>query len=901
MTIEQPIWLILIPFLVLLGWRVPALKLWRPLRVLVCLTMVALLLEPRWQGRGEGLDLWVLVDRSDSVSQAMEARLPEWLQILKDNRKDAEDRLQVVDFAAEVAVASQGGSEHRLYTGGGQLTRTRLALENVLARVDEQRSSKVLVLSDGYSTESLGDVSNRLVQSGIPVDYRLLSTPRIGDIQISALDVPEQVQVNEPFLLSVQVQGEAVESATVPLQLYQNGQLMKRTEVTLVKGQGKAQFSVRLPRTGSHQFSAKLLLPNDANEGNNYAEQWVQVQGGPRVLLVTAYENDPLAQVLAQQAYDVEVVQATEAQERLRVGQLLGAESVIFHNVPAHEIPIAFLDALPFYVEEQGGGFLMIGGERSFGAGGYFSSSVDALLPVSMELKNDHRKLSVAMAIVMDRSGSMTLGVNGPGGLVTKMELANNGAAQAIELLSYQDQIALLAVDTRPTPVIPLQTVGNNKAFLQERAMRVVSEGGGIYVFEGMRAGWAELQKSPYSTKHMILFADANDSTQEIGYRSLIDRMQEEGATVSVIGLGQASDSDAVLLEDIAKRGNGRIFFTNNALDIPKLFAQETVAVARSTFVDSATATTDTGQWRALSESSQTWLPTVDGYNLSYAREGSTVSLISADDYQAPLVAHWQRGMGRVASISFPLAGEFSQRAREWSEYGNTMQTLTRWINGDDLPASLTMRHELKGTSLHVDLFYDDNSSEIDWSQIFSQDSPEMVLKEDGSAPRIFAWERLGPGHYSLSQDLTEGALVQGVVKAGKFTFPFGPLKVAGNTEWIWQPERIESLRNLSQSTGGRELVDLSQAWNRPKERGGLSLVPYGVVLLLFLIIIEAWETQAGFQFKGFQGFRRLKKVGSDEVRPIPSTGNLPSKVQPPAEEVKRSAGSRFSKAKRRR
>ena len=41
----------------------------------------------------------------------------------------------------------------------------------------------------------------------------------------------------------------------------------------------------------------------------------------------------------------------------------------------------------------------MAGGKKSFAAGGYFESAIDPLLPVSMELKQEHRKLMVAMAI----------------------------------------------------------------------------------------------------------------------------------------------------------------------------------------------------------------------------------------------------------------------------------------------------------------------------------------------------------------------------------------------------------------------------------------------------------------------------------------------------------------------
>ena len=89
------------------------------------------------------------------------------------------------------------------------------------------------------------------------------------------------------------------------------------------------------------------------------------------------------------------------------MGRLSGASAVILEDVPAHRVSRELLAALPFYVEEQGGGLWMVGGKFSFGSGGYFESPIDPLLPVSMELRQEHRKLAVALAVVLDRSGSM--------------------------------------------------------------------------------------------------------------------------------------------------------------------------------------------------------------------------------------------------------------------------------------------------------------------------------------------------------------------------------------------------------------------------------------------------------------------------------------------------------------
>ena len=71
MMFERPEWLLLVPILALLGWQFPGLGIHRPLRVATLLALVLALADPRWRTLADGIDLWVLVDRSDSASAAL--------------------------------------------------------------------------------------------------------------------------------------------------------------------------------------------------------------------------------------------------------------------------------------------------------------------------------------------------------------------------------------------------------------------------------------------------------------------------------------------------------------------------------------------------------------------------------------------------------------------------------------------------------------------------------------------------------------------------------------------------------------------------------------------------------------------------------------------------------------
>ena len=923
MPFDAPEWFLLLGAFLLTGWFWPNLQLWRPLRVFALLIATILLSEPQFDKAEDSLDLWVLLDRSESTEELIDTGLPEWRELLNKARPSRKDQLFFVDYAAEVL--EQGLGDSAVFTGKRNLTRTNLAIQNVLALADQRRPSRILAFTDGYATEPLVEAAAKLKARGIPLDFRLVREEINDDFRIAKIQIPMRVQAREPFVLGITVRGFS--DTSIPLQIMRNGTAIAENIMVPIKdGVGKVEFTDRLPEVGSYRYTAAISPPVDAHPGNNKAERWIEVTGGPRVLLVTKYTDDPLIEALSEQGFTIETISNPF---QLEVGLLSGTRALIINNVPAFEIPADFLSALNFFVNEQGGGLLMAGGKQSFGSGGYFESSIDPLLPVSMELKNEHRKLAVAMAIVMDRSGSMGMTVDQAGKLLTKMQLANTGAAKAIELLGSQDQISIHAVDSKPHSIIKLTEIGNNKRQWMNTARRIESRGGGIFVYEGLKAAWDELKKTELGTRHIILFSDAADSEKPGNYQQLLEEITANGGTVSVIGLGTRSDPDAPLLEDIAALGNGRVFFTSQPLEIPQIFAQETVTVARSSFIKDPVATFATGQWAEISPKGFDFLPEVDGYNLSYAKKMASTALVADDSYLGPLIAYWRRGIGRSMAVSFPLGGEHSDKIRSWKDYGNFVQTATRWLMGSETPPGLGLRHRLEGTRLTVDLLYEGE----DWNRRLSENPPriKMVEGQGDQEPFEIAWRRVAPGHFSVTRDLDEGQVIRGAVQAGSHALPFGPVAVANSAEWSFDPERLSEFREVARLSGGRELVDLSTAWIRPPSTTSTTLRVPLLFFLLFTVLLDALITRTGWRIpilvpvgKAVRNTQRRNKAiarrknrkdnfseeatakGKDPEKPL-NTDPVPvpaiSREEAPTSTGKRESdrSSRFDRAKRRK
>ena len=305
MTLQNPAWLWLIPALALAGWLWRGLALWRPLRAGALLVIVALLARPQARMQQDGMDLWVLLDRSESTEDRVDRGLPEWTKLLKSSARSRGDEMHLVDFAMDaVPQDSNGGGA---FTGSRVLTRTALALESIIALRQPDKASRILMFTDGYSTESLANVADRLAKENIPLDLRLLPEPPGEDFRVRRLRMPVRVQSGEPFLIEVEVTGPR--DGEVPLTILKNGAGVLEAKVALTKGRGVARFTDRAALTGAFRYEARISPPQDTHPGNNRAEAWIEITGGPRLLLVTAYKDDPLAQILGQQ-FKVEVVES---------------------------------------------------------------------------------------------------------------------------------------------------------------------------------------------------------------------------------------------------------------------------------------------------------------------------------------------------------------------------------------------------------------------------------------------------------------------------------------------------------------------------------------------------------------------------------------------------------------
>ncbi|MBL8923947.1 MAG: VWA domain-containing protein, partial [Myxococcaceae bacterium] len=703
MSFVAPQALLLLVPLGLLVWktgRLPGPPMW--LRGALLVALVVALAQPEWALRSDGSDLVVVVDRSRSMPPGSLDQVTELIHLLEAERGPG-DRIGVISFGREVRVEAPLSHESRF--GGfsqaidGEASNLATALDAAADVIPSERAGRVLVLSDGRATGLDPRASaRRLAARGLPVDVRpLVREDAALDVAVTGLEAPSSVSQQEPFLLTATV--KANKASEVTLVLSRNGKPITKTTRALPEGATVLSFRDLVESPGLVAYQLRVTAEGDGLPENDVGRAVVRVDGPPAVLLLTDRPNGVLARTLQAAGMNV----TARLPSALSMGDLENVGAVVLEDVEASRLSEGGLQVLAQFVREAGGGLVMTGGRQSFGEGGYRKSALEPVLPVSLEVREEQRKASVAISIIMDCSCSM--GATVPDGR-TKMELAAEGVVGALQLLNERDEASVHMVDTGEHEIFSMRPVASGLPL--DKVAKGFSGGGGIYVGVGLRTAKKEILRSGKPTRHVLLFSDAADSEEPDDYRDTINDLVSQNVTVSVIGLGTKADSDAQLLEEVAARGNGRVYFAEDATSLPRIFSQETIAVARSSFVDGDIPLAVGSDLAMLGRVPTAGLTSCGGYSLTYVKPQASVGLRSTDENKAPVLAFWPHGLGRSVALTAEVDGKYTGALAGWSGLRAALEQSVRWVmppQARDLEA--VARARLTGNDLHVTLDFD--------------------------------------------------------------------------------------------------------------------------------------------------------------------------------------------------
>jgi hypothetical protein len=766
-------------------------------------------------------------------------------------------------------------------------------VENALQLVPESRPARLVLVTDGeFSEQATLEAARLAAIRQIPVDVWNIAKPNIRDVSVYDLQAPAEVPVRAPFQFTGWIQCSA--PATVTYELRRNGSPLSRATLDLPAGVSPVLLRDVLETEGLHGYE---LVVNATGEDrvpeNNRARSVVRSRHRQKLLLVTRQPQGNIARIL--QAYSVphEIVSPQNAAGMLTLENLTGSPGVVLDNVNAESIGSQAMRAIRLFVRHFGGGLYMTGGKDSYGIGGYYKSPVEDCLPVSLEVRKEIRKNRMSLVIAMDRSGSMAVPV--PGGLV-KMDLANNGAIEAIKMLGPQDRISVIAVDSEAHVIVPLSAVDDPSALIQ-RTRKIRSEGGGIYIYEALEACYKQLSKADTAVRHVILFADAADSEVPGEYVKLLALMAHHKMTVSVIGLGSEKDTDAALLKDIARLGNGRIFFTDRAEELPRLFSYETILADRSAYIETPMEIKQSPAALSVLANVPAGLPApaLQAYNLGYLKPTGQAAWLTVEKEkeQDPTVlwAFGSAGVGRSTALMFDVDGPDSRALQGWNDFAGLIAATLRWTFDAAVNPDATLELRRDGQELIATLDIAGNVQET------MTVAPQLLVASPGTAdePQRLplhqqpdgTWRGVVPleqqGFYHAAANLG-GA---GTVRAAPVVLPYSP----EHRHWE-TPQAMQRIQTFLDLTGGIMRRQFTDVFVPPRTRPvGLDLQPWLLVAMLVGWVLEIAMRRLAFGLNWPVWLLTIKipKV-QHRVRPapkasppVPTTTPEPPPVPPPA------------------
>ncbi|MGH2370814.1 MAG: VWA domain-containing protein, partial [Chloroflexota bacterium] len=443
---------------------------------------------------------------------------------------------------------------------------------------------RIVLLSDG--NETAGNAHRALLDPQLrDVEIAVLALPeRLQDTAITGFTVPTALREGEPAEMRLGILSPAKQDGT--LRIWAQGgainQLVYDRPVQLESGPNEVAVNAgQLPK-GSWAFRAALDVSGDSRRENNESWAYTIVRDPAQVLLVEGALGEATAVRNALADAKIQVDRLPPQLLPTQMDRLAAYEAVILANVHAADLRPAQMQLLQQYVAERGRGLVVIGGERTFGLGDYADTPLEEALPVTVQPPDREESATLALILVLDRSGSMS-GTDTGDRRLSRMDLAREGAIQAVETLQVGDQVGVIAFDYTPRWITEVRTI-NGPGDVRAVADRIatVQPDGGTDIYSAMDYAYRGLQQVSARVKHVILLTDGEQGSPA-PFVQLINAMRRAGITLSTVGvsgdIGSRAQAD---MQEWARRGQGRYYHTNTPRDVPRIMTQEARLAGRS-------------------------------------------------------------------------------------------------------------------------------------------------------------------------------------------------------------------------------------------------------------------------------------------------------------------------------
>jgi Ca-activated chloride channel homolog len=767
------------------------------------------------------------VDRSTSVGEESTRTADKFLD--EALAKAGGNKFAILPFAKEPGMlqtthstshAPREASVSQSEMPAMQGTHIEAAIEAAVASLPPGYVPSVIVVSDG--NETLGDALKASLQARVPVSTVPLATRSDPEVQVSAVTLPAQVRQGEPFYVEVVINSNHDDEGIVTV--YRGAHEVVHETRAIKKGENRFRFQQTVTSERLAHYTARVQeLKRDTLLDNNTESGLVFTSGKPRVLIV---ESDPklireLTFALEQEDIQVDLRPPTGMPDHL--ADVQNYELLILSNVAATSLTQRQMEVARTYVQDLGGGFMMLGGEQSFGLGGYYKSVLEEILPVRSDFEKEKEKPSLGMVIVIDKSGSM-------GG--DKIEMAKTAARSAVELLGNSDQVAVIAFDGDTYVMSDMQSAAN-KGRISDEIGRIEADGGTV-MYPAMERAYEMLVSTPARLKHVIVLTDGISAPGD--FLGIAATMQSARITCSTVAVGEGADKD--LLEEISRTGQGRFYVTDDPAAIPQIFAKETVTASKSAideqpFVPQIVRTTQTFADLDLESA-----PFLLGYVMT--RPKPTSEVILASEKGDPLLVWWRYGLGMTVAFTSDAKARWAAEWLSWPGYSKFWAQLVRHAMRKSDAKGVAVEVAQRGGRATLTLDAIDpagrfvNAAETEMTLIDPQlGSKKLPLAQTAPGRYVADFETPLSGPYHL--ELTQKANGQVLYQQSR------GISVGYSDELRLKPTNETLLKSIAEASGGKYQIaatDVFAATGRTARRP-MPLWPWLVTAAALVLVLD--------------------------------------------------------------
>ncbi len=658
------------------------------LETLALMSLILALAHPvsRTMIKAEGVI--VAVDQSASITP----------QLASDFNK----RLAELSLPKETKFVSFAGGLGSLEASLKEANQTKLdrtKASNFENLINYFPQTPLVLLSDGQENSGNAITALQLRGREAPIYPIVLEGEEIvSGFQIEKLAVPLMSDAGIRQDLTVLFKNFTAEEVSGKILIKQEEQVLKEEDRELAAQEIlNYSFSTKELKPGLNKFTVEF---KDASVPTNSLVFYITGKEKNQVLILTdsAAESKLLETALLNQKYKVELQDSS--QKHVVVEDLAKYQIIFFNNIPFRSLPDPLVDSLKGYLK-QGGSLMMLGGNKSFGLGGYKDTVVEEILPVNvLKPEKIQQRVNVAVALVLDKSGSMRAS--------QRMDYTKLASRSVIEALKDDDYFGLIGFDNQPFIALNMQQMNASNREKAAKRVELLFPNGGTSLYPAMDVARQELELAKAGRKHMIILTDGrlpDEAQLGSSYLNMARELKATNISVSTFLIGS---DDSTLLKEIATFGGGKFHQTMDAQSLPRLFLDDVkMNTAEKTQKEFSEYPVKKFPGSSSRLTKLTEFPSLLGYVETKIKKGAELELVTTAVNDDPILAGWTHEGGRVVAFTGDLSGRWSKNWIVWKSIYEFLEQVLNYLTPSKdghLFSDFEFDYLIKGQRLQLNL-----------------------------------------------------------------------------------------------------------------------------------------------------------------------------------------------------